>query len=245
MRGSIARAVPMRAAVHTGAFTQRASRSSSRLVVIGGLALIIGLASCGHGPRTTVLSTTDPADYPCVLHDPKTLGPDFMVRQTITIRAQRDGEPVEGQLDAVLQKQGDTLLLMGFGPMNVKAFTLTQRGDRIEATQHIGPELPFSPRDIVVDVHRVLFKRLPAPPDAEHTGVVRGELDGEHVEETWQAGEVRARVFTRPTSALHGAVRVDLGPGCKPAHCEPESATLHNEWFGYTLTMTSEAYEPL
>jgi hypothetical protein len=207
--------------------------------------LALALAGCGRATRTTILSTAAPADYPCVLHDPRTLGPDFMVRQTIAIRARRNGEPVEGQLDAVLQKQGDTLLIMGFGPMNVKAFTLIQRGDRIEATQHIGPELPFSPRDVVVDVHRVLFKRLPAPADPEHTGVVRGELDGEQVEETWQAGEVRARVFTRPGSALRGAVRVELGAGCKPTRCEPGSATLHNEWFGYTLTIASEGYEPL
>lgn len=204
-----------------------------------------GLAACAHGSRTLVLSTTAPSDYPCVLHDPRTLPHDFFVRQSLTIHAQHDGKPVDGQLDAALQKQGDELLIVGFGPMNVKAFTLAQRGDRIEFTQSYGPDLPFSPRYILVDVHRVYFKRLPPPRQPGYTGVNRGELDGETVEETWRDGELRAAVFTRPGSALHGAIRVELGPGCRPAACEPSSATLHNEWFDYTLAITSEGYEAL
>jgi hypothetical protein len=211
---------------------------------IAAIALVV-FAGCGHAARTTVMSTTEPSGYPCVLHDPGTLPHDFMVRQSLTIRARRDGKAIEGQLDAVLQKQRDTLVIVGFGAMNVKAFTLTQRGERIEFTQFTGPELPFSPRNVVVDVHRVFFKRLPVPAEPSYSGVVRGELDGEHVEETWRDGQLRARVFTRPGSTLHGAIRVELGPGCGPSRCEPESATLHNEWFGYTLTIANEGYEKL
>lgn len=203
------------------------------------------LAGCGHPGRKTVISTTDPAEYPCVLHDPRTLPHDFLVRQSLTIRTQRDGKSMEWQLDAVVQKQRDMLLIVGFGPMSVKAFTLTHRGDRIELAQFMGPELPFSPRNVVVDVHRVFFKRLPAPTQASHSGAVRGELDGETVEETWRDGQLRASVFTRPGSTLRGAIRIELGPGCTPIRCEPESATLHNEWFGYTLTIANEGYERL
>jgi hypothetical protein len=211
----------------------------------GALGAVLALAGCGQPVRTTILSTTAPAEYPCVLHDPRTLPHDFMVRQHLTIEAERDGKPVTGELDAVVQKQGDTLLIVGFGPMNVKAFTLTHRADRIELVQHMGPELPFSPRNVVVDVHRVFFKRLPPPAEPGYSGAVRGELDGEHVEETWRDGQLRQAVFTRPGSALRGAIRVELGPGCAPSRCEPESATLHNEWFGYTLTIANEGFERL
>lgn len=207
--------------------------------------VMLGLAACGAGGRTMVISTRDPAEYPCVLHPPATLSPDFMVRQSLKITAQRDGKPVEGELDAVVQKQGDTLLIVGFGPMNVKAFTLTHRADRIELDQRMGRELPFSPRNVIVDVHRVFFKRLPPPPAGSGDSVVRGELDGEAVEETWQGGELRTRIFTRPGSALHGAVRVELGPGCTRERCEPTTATLYNEWFDYTLAIVNEGFEPL
>jgi hypothetical protein len=203
------------------------------------------LAGCGGPARHVVLSASAPSDYPCVLHDPATLPHDFVVRQSLTVHTRRDGKPVDGQFDAILQKQGDTLLIVGFGPMNVKAFTLEQRGDRIEFTQFFGPELPFSPRNIVVDVHRVYFHHLAPPAEPGYSGAARGELDGETVEETWQGGELRRSVFTRPGSALRGAVSVELGPGCTPAACEPASATLRNEWFGYTLEIASEGYERL
>jgi hypothetical protein len=210
-----------------------------------GLALCLALAACGPSARQSVIATGAPSEYPGVLHDPRTLAQDFMVRQSLTIRARRDGKPAELELDAVLQKQGDTLLILGFGPMNTKAFTLTQKGDRIEFVQFMGPPLPFSPRNIVVDVHRVYFKRLPAPAEAGYSGVRRGELDGESVEETWQDGQLRTSVFTRPGSTLEGAVRVERGPGCDASRCEPETAMLRNEWFDYTLAITSDAYERL
>lgn len=222
------------------------------------IALAAVVAACGPQTRTRVISAAAPAEYPCVLRAPATLPHDFLVRQSLTIHARRDGKPdgemIEGQFDAIVQKQGDTLLLVGFGPMNVKAFTLSQQGDRIEFQQFVGPALPFSPRNVLVDVHRVYFKRLPAPP-AGFSGVHRGELDGETVEETWQAGELREVVFARPggtthrpdgtTVPLRGAIRIALGPGCTAAACEPQTATLRNEWFDYTLTITNEGYERL
>jgi len=211
-------------------------------------ALAIASVGCGQPVRRTLMLTSDPAEYPGVIHDPHTLAHDFVVRQTITIHAQREGKPVEGEFDAVLQKQGDTLLIVGFGPMNVKAFTVKHQGNQIEFVQFMGPQLPFSPRNMIVDVHRVFFKHLPVPADAgaSFSGARTGELDGEQVEETWQDGQLRASVFTRPANALlHGAVRIEFAPGCTSEACEPESATLHNEWFGYTLGIANEGYEKL
>ena len=152
-------------------------------IIALGVALGAALAGCGGPARHVVMSASAPSDYPCVLHDPATLPHDFLVRQSLTIHARRDGRPVDGQFDAILQKQGDTLLIVGFDPMNVKAFTLEQRGDRIEFTQFLGPELPFSPRNIVVDVHRVYFHHLAPPTEPGYSGTARGELDGETVEE--------------------------------------------------------------
>jgi hypothetical protein len=204
------------------------------------IVVLVALAACGGPPRHAVFATDAPARYPAVLHPPRTLGPDFMVRQTLTLHAVHDGEPVTAEFDAVLQKRGDELLVLGLGPMNVKAFTVKQDETTIAFDQFMGPPLAFAPRDIIVDVHRVFFKRLPGPaPD----GTRAGELDGEHVEETWEGGELRRIVFTRPGEPLRGAVRVELGPGCTQARCEPETATLHNEWFGYTLDVVDDAFE--
>ena len=40
-------------------------------------------------------------------------------------------------------------------------------------------------------------------------------------------------------------IRVKLGDGCTLASCEPKTATLRNEWFGYSLAIDSEDYEKL
>lgn len=208
-------------------------------------ALLAIVLACGGGQRPlVVLSTTDPAEYPGVLHDPRTVARDFMVRQSLKLDTKHNGKPLQAEFDAVVQKQGDKLLVLGLGPMNMKVFTITQLGNRIEFQQFRGPKMPFSPRNILLDVHRVFFKRLPAPA-AGYSGVLRGELDGEHVEETWQAGELRERVFTRPGSTLRGAVRIAFGAGCSATGCEPESATIRNEWFDYTLAIENNGYETL
>ncbi|MEZ4359280.1 MAG: DUF3261 domain-containing protein [Kofleriaceae bacterium] len=209
------------------------------------LVFAIALPACGAaGPRRATVRTTDPSSYPCVLHAPGTLSPDFSVHQSLILRARRDGRPVEGELDAVVQKQGDTLLIVGLGPMNVRYFTLRHQGELIEFAQDAGPSLPVSPRDIVADVHRVFFKRLPAPaPD--YTGVLEGVLDDEAVSETWQGGALRVREFTRPGSAFRGAVRVEFGAGCTAAACQPETVHLRNDWFDYTLELSNDSYEVL
>lgn len=206
------------------------------------LVLVLVLVACGSASRRSTFSTRAPAEYPCVLHPPASLPGSLFVRQRLTITAERDGRPVTGELEAVLQKDGDTLTIVGLGPMSVRAFTLVHRGDLIEVEQHLGGELPFSPRNVVVDVHRVYWKRLPGTPPAE--GVRRGELDGEQLEETWRGGELVALSFTRPGTFV-GAVRVELGPGCSALACEPSTATLHNEWFRYTLEIENDAYERL
>src|SRR5262245_46573036 len=210
-------------------------------------ALLAIVLACGGGQRPlVVMSTNDPAEYPGVLHDPHTLPRDFMVRQSLKLDAinKNNGKRLEAEFDAVVQKQGDKLLVLGLGPMNMKVFTITQLGSRIEFQQFRGPKMPFSPRNILLDVHRVFFKRLP-PPAAAYSGVLRGELDGEHVEETWQAGELRERVFTRPGSQFRGGVRVAFGSGCTAKSCEPQSATIRNEWFDYTLAIENNGFESL
>jgi hypothetical protein len=189
------------------------------------------------------VSTTAPAAYPGTLRDPAQLPHDFFVRQTLTVHAKSpEGKPISAELETVVQKQGPELLILGFGPMNVKAFSISQKAGNIHFEQYAGPPLAFSPRNIVVDVHRVFFDRLPAPA-AGFEGVLHGELDDETVYETWVAGDLRAVVFTR--AGFKGAVRIALGAGCGPVFCEPQTATLTNEWFDYSLELVNEPFERL
>lgn len=213
-----------------------------------GICIAVVVLSCGPSLQSST-STSDPTEYPCLLGDPSTLRPDFMVRQTLVVHAVHDGKPIDTEFDAVVQKQGDTLRIVGLGPADAKVFALEQRASRMKFTQFIGPALPFSPRNILVDVHRVYFKRLAVAPSDEAgrlTGVRKGVLDGELVEESWQDGQLRSVAFTRPDSpALRGAIRITFGLGCRHNACEPETVTLRNEWFGYRLDIASRGYERL
>jgi hypothetical protein len=218
----------------------------ARLVVAElAFVLVLGAGACAtaRAGRQTFRTDETPDGYSGVLHDPREWPDNFTVRQSIAISGKREGRTVEGQLDAVMQKQDDTLVIVALGPMNSRAFTLTQRGRTVEfVPSAAGPELPFPPRYILVDVHRVFF--YPPLPGAGQ-GVVRGRRDGEEVEERWEGGELRSRRFTRPGSGLTGAVRVEYGPGCRVERCHPDSVTLRNEWFGYTLAITNQEYEAL
>ena len=208
-------------------------------------ALLAILLACSGSRRSVVMSASGDAEYPGVLHQPQTLGRDFMVRQNLKLHTKHNGKPLDAEFDAVVQKQANKLLILGLGPMNMKVFTITQEGDRIEFVQFRGPDMPFSARNIVLDVHRVFFKKLPPPTEAKYSGKLEGELDGEHVVETWEGGELRERVFTRPGSKFTGVVRITVGRGCTATQCEPDTAVIRNEWFGYTLEVENESYEAL
>ncbi len=190
------------------------------------IALLV-LAGC-TAPRTP--APTD--DYPGVLHPPRELSPDMVVEQHI--EATRGDQ--HGGFDVVLQKRGAELTLVGLGPLGIRAFVLRQEGDQASLERTMGPPLPFPPRNVLVDVHRAFFERLPA---GVRQGTLVGTLDGEEVTEIWD-GELRERRFVR--AGRPGAVRVIYGPGCRPERCEPTTIRIVNEWFGYTLDIENHRY---
>ena len=108
-------------------------------------------------------------------------GPDFLARQRL------DGRIGERKIhgEAVVQKQGEALTLIGLTPFGTKAFVAQQRGGEV-TSQVMAPEgkLPFPPRFMLLDVNRVLYLGLPGAPlaDGTHSGAV-GE---ERVTEVWQ-----------------------------------------------------------
>jgi hypothetical protein len=208
-----------------------------RTVRIGAALSVAALvAACGSpGPRAPEAET----HYPGVLHPARELSPDFAVEQHVELRK---GER-SGAFDAVLQKRGDELVLIGLGPAGVRAFVLRQEGTDVRYEQTMGPTLPFPPRNVLVDIHRAFFKRLSAPPPAGE-GTVQSELDGEDVTEIWTRGALVERRYVR-AAFREGAVRVLYGAGCGVERCEPETVRIVNEWFGYEIRIENRRYHSL
>ncbi len=179
-------------------------------------------------------------DVPFVFAKLADVHPDFSVRQHVAWSAHGRS----GSFDAVLQKQGSELVLIGLGPMSVRAFVLRQSDTNFSFDQSLGPKLPFPPKNIAVDIHRAFFKGVLA--EAKKDGQLEGVRDGEKITETWQGGELRARRFVSiETAEKPSEVVVGYGSGCTHDRCTPASVKIQNARIGYQLEITSDAYEIL
>ena len=177
---------------------------------------------------------------PSTLRSPPALGDAFALEQRVRI------ESPEGSWEfrAVLQKRGDTLILVGLGPHGGRGFVLQQNGDpdrggTVELESHLPQELPFPPRFMLQDVQRVWFRGLAGPlPDGEHVDTI----DGDEITERWEGGRLLERTFRRvdgvPEGTLHATYEGGLG-GDAP----PPSVRFENGWFGYTLILTTLSHQ--
>lgn len=209
-------------------------RAVRALLLAAAVAQLVG--GCGGGPHA------EPR-YPGTLRPPAELGADVMMRQRLTARwgdGEGNGETVE--FEAVLQKQGDALILLGLGPHGGRAFLLEHRDGRVRFEPYVDLELPFPPRFILLDVQRVFFPHLGDGRLAD--GAHERELDGEMVRERWREGRLVERTFRRTDGEPDGVVRVDYGEGLAPDHAPPR-IELHNGWLGYSLTVETLDRTPL
>lgn len=193
------------------------------------------LVACGPPPPPRV-----PADYPGALSRPSALrapglGEAFALEQ----RVRSESSQGVYEFRAIMQRQGDTLIVVGLGPHGGRGFVLTQRGDEVEFESYLPQELPFPPRYMLLDIHRAWFMGLDGPrEDGEH----REERGGEEIVERWEGGLLRERTFRRLDGEPGGVIRVTYEPGLGGAE-PPREVTLHNGWFGYTLTITTLSYQ--
>ncbi len=172
-----------------------------------------------------------PANYPGHLVDTTTIDGDFLWDQEI-VTSYRG---LSYTLHAVVQKTGPKLDVLGLTPFGTRAFLLEQEGTEFRFESFVDQKLPFEARSILIDVHRVFFLNLPPP--ASGAGRVQGRLYDEQVTETWRAGRLYERRFTRP-SGPEGEIVVTYEGGMSPGH-PTQLIRLDNAWFGYELQITT------
>lgn len=206
-------------------FSSRMRAVASVSVSLVALALLAACAPRPHGPPS--------APPPGVLVSTRDIPGDFFFRQRVSARY--PGR--EMSFDAVLQKQGDTLTLVGLTPFGTRAFVLQQRGTDVQFTAEMPDVLPFPPRYVLLDVHRTFFMTLaPTPaPDGERTGA----REGEELRERWSDGHLTQRSFRRLDGAPPGLVEVRYGDDGMEGLRPPRTIELRNGWFGYALTITT------
>jgi hypothetical protein len=200
---------------------------------MAGLAL---LAACATRPRPL------PAEegYPGTLADLGRVPGDFMWRQSIAARYGNQG----GLFEAVVQKRGNRLLILGLTPMGTRAFLLEQRGPAIQATVYVDRALPFPPKYVFLDIHRTFFLGLSPQPQGD--GWHEAVRDGETIRELWRAGRLLERRFERLDHHPAGQIAIHYEGGYAPAAVpHPGRIVFDNGWFGYRLTIDTLEAEPL
>jgi hypothetical protein len=199
------------------------------------MALVLG--GCG----AAAARPAPPRDYPgtltapAELRSPSALGDAFALEQ----RVRSESPAGTHEFRAVLQRRGDTLIMVGFGPHGGRGFVLTQRGDDVELDWQLPGEIPFPPRFMMHDVQRVWFGGLEGPlPDGEH----RETRNGEEIVERWEGGLLRERTYRRLDDDPPGVLRVHYEPGLGGTTV-PETVVLDNGWFGYRLVLTTLSHQ--
>lgn len=119
----------------------------------------------------------------------------FVLRQTVTVRwTDAAGQVDESSFAAAIQRQGDSLLLLGLGPLGGVGFTLNLVKGKVSFENRTGRDLPFAPERMLADVQRVYYPWLDAAPECGDC-VRTGRRGGFEIEEHHEHGRVTRRRF--------------------------------------------------
>ena len=192
--------------------------------------LALGLLACATTPPPPPAKLPD---YPGALTSPSSHPGSFLRRQKLTAHY---GDQTQS-FEAVLQKKGDVLTLIGLTPFGTRAFVLEQNGLEVKFTSYIG-DIPFPPRYILQDIERVYFDGLTADvatlADGEHVA----ERDGERIREVWRGGRLQQRDFTRLANDPPGVMSIVYQGGMADGTSPPE-IDIDNAWVGYRLSIVT------
>jgi hypothetical protein len=198
--------------------------------------LALALAACSPRPS----QPPDPAQmhYPGVLASPQALAqfPDFLARQALVGRY--GPRVVHGEV--VVQKRGATLTLIGMSAFGSKAFVIQQDAEGVRSQEILPGSLPFPAQFMLLDVHRALFMGLSEKTDGTH----RGRRDGELVRETWSDGKLLRRSFRRLDRRPRGTITIDYIGGMIGSR-PPAKIVLDNQWFGYTVEISTISWQAI
>lgn len=198
--------------------------------------LALALAACSPRPS----QPPDPSRmvYPGVMASPQALAeyPDFLARQSLVGRY----GPREVHGEVVVQKRGGTLTLIGMSAFGSKAFVIQQDAQGVRSQEILPGSLPFPAQFMLLDVHRAMFMGLSEKTDGDH----RGRRDGELVRETRAGGKLLRRSFRRLDRRPRGTITIDYVGGMIDAR-PPAKIVLDNQWFGYTVEISTVSWQAI
>ncbi|MDX2054834.1 MAG: DUF3261 domain-containing protein [Polyangiaceae bacterium] len=197
------------------------------------------LCACGPAPRAT-----RPALSPASFADLAQVDWDFSWRQSIVatyVRPDHGGRTESASFEAVLQKEGSILTLVGLTPFGSRAFVIRQVGVAVSVIEGRRADLPFEASYILLDVNRCFFLGLTSKTLAD--GWTQQEVNGEVIRDFWQGGQLKERIFLTKGEPTGSRVLIRYTPGFTRSTA-PKSLELVNERFRYRLNITLLEAEP-
>lgn len=186
--------------------------------------MVLALPGCGGAPQRKQPLTPRVAGG--VLLPTGELGAPFVVQQRI--KGQYGSN--DTTLDCVVQLAKGKLTVIGLTPFGTRAFVVEQVGTEVKFEKLIERDVPFSPVEMLYDIHRVFFRGLPSPQsDGTHEALEHGEM----VRERWEGGHLVERRF----QGLEGPAPdlVVIAYEGAPAPFIAPHVRLTNVTYGYTL----------
>lgn len=176
--------------------------------------------------------------YEGPLVDPSQIPGDFAWEQRVSAF---HGER-KGAFDAVLQKDGGELLVLGLTPFRTRGFSLRQKGREFTYEQFVPFDLPFSPEAVLIDIHRAFFFELAGP--FPEKGTRQHTYRNESIVDTFSGGRLMTREFSR-VSGSDGKLLVEYtDPGYAPL-TPPRTTRLDNRAYGYRLEVETSSITDL
>jgi hypothetical protein len=186
---------------------------------------------------------TDPASPLAGLLPVNRLSGEFVLHQIVTVRWSVEGEAFEESFNAALQRRGETLLLLGLGPLGRVGFELRLEGGEVHFENRTGRLLPFEPENILADVQRVFYPWTDEPVQCSHCQR-EGKHRGISILETYGASGLVERRFSFADAPDRGEVIVRYGAD-RLSRAIPTRADLQNDWVGYSLVIETHRFDPI
>jgi len=200
--------------------------------------LAVTLAGC----CLTAPPTLSDLHYPGTLQSPTKLPTEAVWQQHVVAAWRPPGQAEqERSFDAALQRQGETLTVVGLSPLGTVGFSIQQSDSGIAVVNNIEDQLAVPPEFILLDVQRTFFPwNCPEWQERPVDGIRRGQTEDEEILETWRDGRLQQRSFRRLDNQPEGLITVTYD-WQQPDWVLPTRATLDNAWFGYQLTITTNS----
>ena len=192
------------------------------------LILLLVLA-CASDPPPERAAALEPAGALVAVDE---IPGNFLMRQQIDFRYGQE----TGSFEAVVQKHCDELTVIGFTPFGTRAFSIRQQGLQVSVESHLPGAWPFSPRFVLLDIHRSYF--VPISENPPHEGTREISRGGESILERWSAGRLVERSYRLDPGGPPGRIVVTYVDGAT-ARVPARHVRLHNERHGYDLEVTT------